>query len=420
MSQSARLVFAVVGTGVIAGAVGAFMVLFLHLVQWLAFGHDNLLLLDALRQTPTWRRFVAVPLGASLAAAIWWSLRRRRPVTGVATALGTPDADFPVFRTTADALLQVLVVGSGTSVGRENAPRQMAAALANAMCRFLGLEWKWRRLLIGSGAGAALAAVYNTPLAAIPFSLAIVLREWSWSGALLSAVVSAIAVPISWLVTEGLPATPLVVEAPTSSVGLSVYLWAVVAIPLCAGVGWLFKSVCRAAQKKARIVAPTWLSLFSMMGVGVLTGAVGLLFSQILGNGKSTLDVIFGNVAPIEPVMFGVMLAVFLLKPSLTALSLRTGIAGGLLMPSLATGAAMGATVALALVHVDAVSTAVVGIFAIIAAAGILSVTQASPIFATIFAVELTHSAAWIWPAIALATAGSHGLVKLVERYRKR
>lgn len=414
----ARIAVGVVGTGILAGVVGAFMVLFLHLAQWIAFGHDELLLLDTLRLSPAWRRALAVPVGAALAGFGWWALRRSHPVTTASTALAQPDADFPVLRTTADALLQVLVVGSGTSVGREAAPRQMAAALSNFLSRFLELEWKWRRLLIATGAGAALGAVYNTPLAAIPFSLSIVLGQWSTVGVLVSLCVSALAVPLAWMVTDGLPSTPLAVGVASSHAVLTVYLWAVAAVPLCAAVGILFKRASGAAQRRARAGDSTWRMVLAMTGTGIVTGIVGLALPQLLGNGKSTLDVLFGNTAPFEPILIGVLLAVLVLKPLLTVLVLRTGVVGGLLMPSLATGAALGGVVGLVFIRFGVTDDAV-ALFAVVGAVGILSVTQASPLFATVFTLELTHAAVWMWPPILIAGFGSHGVIKLVERLRR-
>ena len=420
MQEWLRLVIAVLATGVLAGGVGILMLLTLRAVEWLAFGHGTEFMLDAVRMAPAWRRFIAVPIGAGLAGLAWWALRRSRPVTDIKGALADPDADFPVVRTTADALLQVLVVGSGTSVGRENAPRQMAASLANSVSRIVGLDWRWRRILIAAGAGAGLAAVYNTPLTAVPFALTVILGEWSVAGVVISLVISAIATPIAWLVTFGEASTALSIG--DAAAAGPVYVWAVAAIPLCAGAGWIMRVMCSRARVGARIEQASWRTPVAMAAAGVVTGAVGLWLAQILGNGKSTLDMLFGNVAPIEPVVIGVLCGVFVLKPVLTAVTLRKGVVGGLLMPSAATGAGLGAAVALTLAHVGILDSGtqpmddVVALFALVAAAGLLAVTQASPLFAVIFALELTHCQMWIWPAVAITGFGSYWLIRLIRR----
>ena len=96
------------------------------------------------------------------------------------------------------------------------------------------------------------------------------------------------------------------------------------------------------------------------------------------------------------------------LKPLLTALFLRAGGAGGMLTPSLATGAAAGSLLVLAVnglggtdLHVPAISLA--------GAAGVLAVTQGSPIWAAIFVWELAHPPLWMLLVFLLTAVGSHG-----------
>lgn len=102
------------------------------------------------------------------------------------------------------------------------------------------------------------------------------------------------------------------------------------------------------------------------------------------------------------------------MKPLLTALFLRAGGAGGMLTPSLATGAAAGTVLVLAInwitgthLHVPAVSLA--------GAAGVLAVTQGSPIWAAIFVWELARPPLWLFGVFLLTATGAHGLKKLLS-----
>lgn len=415
-----RILCAICGSGLCAGGVGIMIVLALWGVEWIAFGRAAEYMMDALRDAPPWRRFLAVPVGAVIAGLGWWWLRRRRKVDSIAEAVAQPNADFPVWRTTADALLQVLVVGAGTSVGRENAPRQMAAALANWLSGALDIDWPWRRLVVASGAGAGLAAVYNTPVAAIPFTLSVILGEWSWRGILVASSVSAIATPLAWLVTKGEPATPL--PAATVTDGSIVYGWALAAIPLCAALGVIVDALCEGARRRAVLAEATWRTPVAMGLMGCVTGAVGLALPQVLGNGKSSLDLLFGNTAPIESISIMTFLAVMVIKPVVTAATLRVGVVGGLLMPSAATGGALGALVALALPSVLPASGGqeTVALFALIGAAGVLAVTQKSAAFSIVFFIELTHCGVWLWPAVALTGGGACWLSHAWKRWLSR
>jgi H+/Cl- antiporter ClcA len=97
-------------------------------------------------------------------------------------------------------------------------------------------------------------------------------------------------------------------------------------------------------------------------------------------------------------------------------LFLRAGAVGGLLTPALATGAATGSVVALALneftgTHIN------VSALALTCAAGVLAITQRSPLFAALFVWELAHPPLWLLLVFAIAAFTAHGLRVLREHH---
>ena len=68
-------------------------------------------------------------IGGALAGLGWWMLRRRTEVPPLTDTIAN-HRPIPRLPMTLDAALQVLIVGSGASLGREGAPRQFAAAWA--------------------------------------------------------------------------------------------------------------------------------------------------------------------------------------------------------------------------------------------------------------------------------------------------
>ena len=90
-----------------------------------------------------------------------------------------------------------------------------------------------------------------------------------------------------------------------------------------------------------------------------------------------------------------------------------------MLTPSLATGAAAGTSMVLMInwltgvhLHVPAVSLA--------GAAGVLAVTQGSPIWAAIFVWELARPPLWLFLVFLLTATGAHGLNLLLRRREVR
>ena len=157
-----RLAVATLLTGVIAGLVGLACIHLLHWIQAIAWDMHSGTLLNAVSAVSPSRRVGVLTLAGVVGALSWFLLfRRNKAVTSVSAAVGgTP---MPPLRATWHALTQVLIVGLGASVGREVAPREMAAAFSAAAADRLGLTPEDRRIIVACGAGAGLAAVYSIP-----------------------------------------------------------------------------------------------------------------------------------------------------------------------------------------------------------------------------------------------------------------
>lgn len=118
---------AVVIIGLLAGVAGAATTLLLHGIEHLTYHYTFGPMLGGVEGSDPVRRAVGPMLGGALAGCGWWAIRRRyaQPSLSVTLAGQQP---VPRLLMSADAGLQVLVVGSGASLGREGAPRQLAAA----------------------------------------------------------------------------------------------------------------------------------------------------------------------------------------------------------------------------------------------------------------------------------------------------
>ena len=137
----------------------------------------------------------------------------------------------PALRTLGSALLSVVIVGMGVSLGREGAPKQAGAVIANFFSDRVHLSDEQRRLLVACGAGAGMGAAYGVPLGGALFSLEVMRGMLALRYVLPALVASIVATAISWL---ALPDAPTyLIPAYTSS--LSVVCWALLAGPI-AGV----------------------------------------------------------------------------------------------------------------------------------------------------------------------------------------
>src|SRR6202453_1726815 len=162
---------AVVLTGIGTGVGAAALTLLLGAVQHLVWPGPNLL--DAAAQAGPWRH-VLVLLGAGLLTGMGQlALRRLSSSNGIdiSEAIWFRAGRLPALRTLGSALLAVVIVGMGASLGREGAPKQTGAVIGDALSDRLRLSDEERRLLVACGAGAGMAAAYGVPLGGALFAL---------------------------------------------------------------------------------------------------------------------------------------------------------------------------------------------------------------------------------------------------------
>lgn len=389
--------------GLLAGVAGMATTLLLHAVEHLTYHYSFGTLLDGVDSSSPVRRALGPMVGGALAGFGWYLLRRRTEVPSLSGAIAE-HRPIPRLSMSIDAALQVLVVGSGASLGREGAPRQFAAALGDAGTSRWALTPHDREILLYCAAGAGLAAVYSVPLGGALFATQILMRTWHPRALGTALITSSLAVAVASPVTHETP--PL--DWPDPSLSYLLIAFAVVLAPLAFGIGMVFNRLMAAARPAAAV--KSWMLVPAVAAVGLLVGLCSLRWPELPGNGKSILTVSLNS-----DMTLAAAAAILLLKPLLTASYLRAGAVGGLLTPALATGAAMGSLVALAIstwtdlaVSVPAVSLA--------CAAGVLAITQRAPMWAALFVWELARPPWWLLVVFLVAALAAHGLRLLAER----
>lgn len=369
----------------------------LHAAQHLVFGDAGHSFAQDVRSASPARRVVGMTIAGVLIGLGWWQLRRRLPsVVSVRAALADPPSRLPFRSTALDAGMQIIAVGAGASLGREGAPRQLAAALGELVCRRLGLDASQRRVLLGGAAGAGLAAVYNAPVAGVLFTAEIVLLTIDYVAISSAALMSCIAVVVAWPVVGRSAIYQLAADTTTSHV----WIWAVVAGPVCTVAGRGFTRLMDLARRGSPR-RPTAALPAHIAGAMAVVGVVAMVLPGVTGNGKSVLEALVGR----SGLTAGVLAALLIAKPAVTALCLRGGLVGGLMTPSMATGGSLGALVAVLLGHTHGGVTMVV--CAMVGAAATLATTQRAPVMAGAFMLEVSQAPPALWPPVVVAVFGA-------------
>jgi chloride channel protein, CIC family len=370
--------FVVLLTGAGTGVAAAALTQLLELVQRLVWRGSGTDLLDAARQASAWRH-VVVLLGAGIVTGAGQIvLRRLSSGNGIDTtaAIWFHAGRMPALRTLGSAVLSVIIVGMGVALGREGAPKQAGAVIANFFSDRVRLSDEQRRLLVACGSGAGMAAAYGVPLGGALFSLEVMRGVLALRYVLPAIFASVVATAVSWLVLPDAPT--YLIPAYTSSA--SSMMWALIAGPIA---GVVSVAYVRAITWADRHRPEGWRRLTAPVVVLGFLGAVSIPFPQLLGNGKDISQLAFTNqVAP------SLLLILLVLRPLATILCLGSGAPGGLFTPSLTVGALLGAVLG----HAWSWMWPGVppGLFAVLGAAAVLAATTQGPISTVVLMMELT------------------------------
>jgi H+/Cl- antiporter ClcA len=400
-----RLVAVTALVGVGSGLSGLVVSFLLHGLEHITYGFGEGHFLDDLPTPSNGLRVGALLLAGLIGGFGWWALRRwGAKVVSVEAAVD--GKRMPTLSSLGNVALQIVIVGLGASIGREVAPRELAALAAQWITRRIGVSPRETKILVACGAGAGLAAVYDVPLGGAVFSVEILLAELSIATVLPALATSAIAALIARIVTSS---SPLYIVAPLHLTP-SLVVWSVLAGPVLgfAALGFL------ALAKWATAHRPRgWTILVVMPAVFTGVGVLSIWFPQILGNGRALGQLGLTGTAPLAFIAL-----VVLVKTVSTIGTIGAGAAGGTLTPSLALGAGLGAVLGglwLVIWPGSGISA-----FAFVAAAAFLAASMKAPLTALVLVLEFTgQGTALLVPAL-LAIGGSVAVGYVLGRRRQR
>ena len=77
------------------------------------------------------------------------------------------------------SLASAIAIGSGSSVGREGPIIQIGSALGSTLGQIVRMPAGQRIALVAAGAGAGIAATFNTPIGGVMFAIELMMPEVS-------------------------------------------------------------------------------------------------------------------------------------------------------------------------------------------------------------------------------------------------
>lgn len=388
---------------IITGAsVGLAAVLFHKLIHFFQYFFFDLLL----------NQFVFIGVGVVIALPIIGMLlqtlmivlfpktAKRKGVIDVIKAVSTRGGYIPFRTTLFHAIAPAISIGSGGTVGPEGPAAQIGGGVASKLGQLFDLSDQRKRMFTAAGAGAAISAVFNTPLGGIFFALEVVLlndfHTATFSALILASVTASV---ISRIFLGNNPTF----QFSDAIVGPYEHFYLFIILGILAGVFSLmfirYSSVISDLFKKhLKVKYPQWLL---MAFIGLLVGVSGLFFHEIFGIGYETINKLLN-----KDVAWQLVLTLLILKFILVPLILSSGGFGGIFAPSLFMGATFGYLFAFILnnflgFEVNTTTFVLVGMGAMLG--GINSI----PISAIMIIFEMTKDYAFILPLMLAVVMSS-------------
>jgi CIC family chloride channel protein len=314
------------------------------------------------------------------------------------------------------SLASAISIGTGAAVGREGPIIQIGATFGSSLGQFIQMA-PWQRItLVAAGAGAGIAATFNTPIGGVMFAIELMLPELSARTFLPVALATGTATFIGRIFLGLSPAFSVPQafflhneQAPIQALLLFALLGALIGLAATAFI----RGLVLAEDTFPKIKNPYLRHFIGMLIVGLLMYALfyyqGHYFVQ--GVGYSTIQAILED----NLTGFALLLGLFVAKLFATNISLGSGASGGIFSPSLFMGATLGAAFGelvtlLGPVHgVDPVTCAIIGMAAMVGGGTGAAMTAVTMIF------EMTRDYDIIMPII-VAVALSIGVRRLLSR----
>lgn len=345
-----------------------------------------------------WAR-VALPVGGGLLLGLLFDLlppeRRQVGVVHVLRRLQTPGEErLPAANLLTQFVGALAAIMSGHSVDKEGPSVHIGAASANLVGQRMDVSAEEDYTLAACGAAAAIAAAFNTPLAAVIFVMEVLKVRYEVSRFLPIIVAAVVGTVISRIFFRDAPAF----SVPPLDLHSTWEFPFLIVLGLAVGVlAIAFISLCEAISERTG----RWPSTLTFALAGLITGLLALARPEIMG---TSYDALGRLLAGGNDLLLVLTLTIAKLVASATAIGLR--VPGGLIGPTLLIGGAAGSVFGLLVAQLQPVPTASPAFYATVGMVAMMGATLRAPLAALTALLELTANPNIILPGmLAVASA---------------
>ncbi len=294
-------------------------------------------------------------------------------------------------------ITSAITVGFGGSVGLEAPIVVTGSAIGSNLARLAHLNYKKRTLLIACGAAGAISAIFNSPIAGVIFAIEVILTDVtinkfipilisSVTGSLVSLSLSADEVLFSFRLKD-----PFLAEQVHYFIFLGIF---------CGIVSVHFTRLTYLIENQINRVKNDWnRAIFGGMGLAIII----LTFPSMYGEGYNIIkellqgnenvifdnSLIYGDGTDKTLLIIILLLAILVIKPVASALTIGAGGSGGIFAPSLFMGGIAGYLFSSAVNYIFPVQISTSN-FTLVGMCGVMSGVLHAPLTAIFLIAEIT------------------------------
>lgn len=391
-SDMSRYVSHVLVSVIVGMLAGTGAIIFHHLLYLTRtfFRPDNF---RAMYNIPVFFIILIPVAGGIICSAMTWlypALAKERGVISVIKAIILRKGFIPIKETLFHFIAPIVSIGTGAPLGPEGPSAKIGSGIGSFMSQIFRHESNDRIMYTAAGGGAAIAAVFNAPIAGVFFGIEVILLNDLKNRALSALIIATVMADILSRTVLGNEKIFIIPEY--SSGDIFTYPYYILLGILCGLVSVFYfrfsGMIKQLFNEKLKIRNP----FYRLFPVTLIFGIVLVYNYDLFGIGYIAINkVLHGQIDPSTVFQMMVFKVLFL------ALFLQAGAFGGSFAPALSIGAFLGFSAAcgansLLGTNLDATAFALVGM------GGVMAGINSIPLTSILLVFEVTHDYRFILP----------------------
>ena len=299
------------------------------------------------------------------------------------------------------SITSVLSIGSGGGGGREAPIVQVGSAIGSTVAQMLRFSPNKTRTLLGCGAAAGLAAVFNAPIGGVMFAVEVLLGDFSvktFSPIVIAAVIGTV---LSRSFLGNSPTFQVPEYALVSNTELLFYC----VLGILAGLSAvMFIKIYYALEEWFGRIEKRWkIPVWAMPAIGgFMSGVICIWFPGLYGfTYEAISNAVHGNETWTN------MIGIYLFKPVVAGLSIGSGGSGGMFAPAMKMGAMLGGMFGKLVHMLFPTITATSGAYALVGMGALTAGIMRAPLTVILILFEVTGQYEIVLPIMFAAVTSS-------------